>query len=1063
METETTFAGSEPDFRQLVEGITDVIWSAEVDGTLTYLSPQFKTLFGLEPQDWIGKLPFELVHPDDLEPFRKSIERQKGDQDPVSLEFRHLCNDGSYLWIEGKSLPIFDESGNIVCRQGTMRDISVRKRMEKKQARLIRILQSTSDFVGICQPGSGILWQNIPFRRLRPDLDIEGQNVQISELYPDWAQEIVKNEGLPAATKDGTWSGETALLDKLGNEIPTSQVIIAHKSDSGEIEYFSTILRDISQAKATEVKLREAQAQVRDMTENIPGVIYRWLLRPDGRQDCLYISSSIREVFGLEPQALIKDTNELLKRIHPDDLEGVERAMLRSAETLEPYHETYRMDLEEKGTRWVEAWCLPSRLENGDILFDGIVIDVTDLDRLGDLGRDINFRKIFDNAPDAVFLIAADGDDKGQIVTANKEAERMHGCEAGELKGKCISELDDPDAACEVPERMKRLATGEVLTFEINHLHRDGSVFPVEVTASRISIGGRPYILGFDRDVTERKKAEMERSELQNQLLRSQKLAAELDLTKTQSQLQKITENIPGLVYQFVLHADETQSVTYVSPRCREFLGVEPEEILKDADAFWRLLEPEDLDQAKEKVAHSARTLEPYNLEYRVAIPGQVVRWCNDIGRPQQQSNGDVVWDGVLLDVTDRREVELANAVLEKATKTKDMFLANMSHELRTPLSAILGMTEGLSRGIYGETSPQQLKSLAVVEESGLHLLNLINEILDLSKIETGQISLNLSAINVDQLCKSCLELVSSQATAKQIKLSFNAQWELPALQADETRLRQILLNLLGNAIKFTPDRGEVSLAVENLAGKDSSNCKNALRFTVADNGIGISPDQVETLFQPFVQVDNSFTREYSGSGLGLSLVKRYVELHSGSISVESESGKGSRFTVDLPIFNLDSQLKNEPYENPPVEALGCNNSVDLDRSDSEHVPLILLAEDNDHVAAAFVAILEASGFRVSRVVNGQQAVESTLELTPDLILMDVQMPVVDGLEAIRQIRSHADFSDVPIIALTGFAMAEDADRCIEAGADTFISKPCKMSDLISSIRQLVSVRTKRP
>ena len=1062
MEAETEFTGSEPDFRQLVEGITDVIWSAEADGTLNYLSPQFKTLFGFEPQDWIGKLPVELVHRDDLEPIKKSFRQQNGYERRVSLEYRHLCHDGSYLWIEFNSLPFFDESGNIVGHQGSLRDISVRKQLEKEQARLTQILQSTSDFVGICKPESGILWQNKPFRKLRPDLDIEGGNCPISELYPDWAKEIVQNEGLPTATKEGIWSGETALLDESGNEIPTSQVIIAHKSDSGEIEHFSTVLRDISQAKATEAAIKEAQTQMRDMTENIPGVIYRWLVHPDGRDELLHVSSGIREVFELDPQALMKDANEVWKRIHPDDFEEVEREMQRCAQTLEPYHSAYRLVLEEKGTRWVEAWSLPSRLDNGGIVFDGIVIDVTDLGRIDSLERDINFRQIFDNAPDAVFLIAADGDDKGQIVAANKAAERMHGYQAGELKGKFIGELDALDAAREVAERLKRLEKGEVLTFEINHVHRNGSVFPVEVIASRISIDGRPYVLAFDRDVTERKKAEKERSDLQNQLLKTQKLAAELDLTKTQTQLQKLTENMPGLVYQFVLHADRTQSVTYISPKCREIFGVEAEEILQDVKAFWQMLEPEDVDQAKEKVAHSARTLEPLDLEFRVAVPGQDIRWYNGVGRPQRQPNGDVIWDGVLLDVTDRRKAELENAVLERATRTKDLFLANMSHELRTPLSAILGMTEGLSQGIYGETSPQQLKSLAIVEKSGLHLLNLINEILDLSKIETGEVSLNLSKVNVAQLCKSCLELVSPEASRKKIKLSFNAQWDLPPVQADETRLRQILLNLLDNSVKFTPDGGEVSLTVENLPGKGNSDRKDSLRFTIADNGIGIDLDQNDTLFQPFVQVDNSLSRKYAGSGLGLSLVKRFVELHSGSIGVESELGKGSRFTVDLPFSNLNSEVETASDENPSAESREFSNPDDSNRSDSEHMPLILLAEDNDDVAMAFTPILEISGYRVARAINGKQAVESTLEMSPELILMDIQMPVLDGLEAIRQIRSHSQFNSLPIIALSGFAMAEDSDRCIEAGADAFISKPCKMPELISTIRQFISSRTKR-
>ena len=1062
MEAETKFTRSEPDFRQLVEGITDVIWSAEVDGTITYFSPQFETLFGLEPQDWIGKSAVKLVHPDDLEPLRESFDRQNGHKGRASLEFRHLCHDGSYLWVEVNSLPIFGESGSIVCLQGTTRDISVRKRLEKEQTRLTQILQSTPDFVGICQPESGILWQNKPFRKLRPDLDIEGRNCAISELYPEWARDVVQNEGFPTATKNGIWSGETALLDELGNEIPTSQVIIAHKSDSGEIEYYSTILRDISEAKATETAIREAQAQVRDMIENIPGVIYRWLVHPDGSHELLYVSSGIREVFELDQQAFLKDANEFWKRLHPDDFEEVEREFQRCAETLEPFHSAYRLVLEEKGTRWVESWSLPSRLDNGGIVFDGIAIDVTDLGRLDSLERDINFGQIFDNAPDAVFLIAADGDDKGQIVAANKAAERMHGYQAGELKGKFIGELDDSDSAREVSERLKRLEKGEVLTFDVNHVHKNASVFPVEVIASRISIDGRPYILAFDRDVTERKKAEKERSDLQNQLLISQKLAAELDLTKTQSQLQNIMDNIPGVVYQFVVHADGTESITYTSPKSREFFGIEAEEFLKDAEVFWQLLDSEDLVYAKEKVAHSAKTLERLDFEYRVIVPGRGTRWFNDIAQPQQQPNGDIIWDGVLLDVTDRRKVELENAVLEKATRTKDLFLANMSHELRTPLSAILGMTEGLSHGIYGETSPQQLKSLAIVEESGLHLLNLINEILDLSKIETGEVSLSLSKVNVDQLCRSCLEIVSLQATRKQIKLSFNAEWDLPAMQADETRLRQILLNLLGNAVKFTPEGGEVSLTVENLLGKENSDRKDLLRFAVTDNGIGIAPDQIATLFQPFVQVDNSFSRKFAGSGLGLSLVKRYVELHSGAVSVESEPGKGSRFKVDLPLSNPDSQCENAPNENPSTESPESSSPDDSDRSDSEHKPLILLAEDNDHVAMAFIPILEMSGFRVARAVNGKQAVDSTLELSPELILMDIQMPVLDGLEAIRRIRTHSQFNDLPIIALTGFAMAEDSDRCIESGADAFISKPCKMPKLISTICGLISSKKKQ-
>ena len=476
MDTESAVADYEPDFKGLVEGIADVIWSADVDGdlhVLTYLSPQFKTMFGFEPHEWLGRSPYELVHPDDVKTVAELVERQSSSK-RLSFELRHLCQDGSYLWVSLIAVSVLDDHGNLIRRQGTIRDISERKRLEKEQARLTKY-------------------------------------------------------------------------------------------------------------KTAELAWKDAHSQVRDMTENVPGVIARLVLHPDGGQELAFVSSRVRDLYELDRQALMADVNEFWRLVHPDDLEATMRDMYRSAEALEPLHSAFRLVLEGRGTRWVEAWALPSQQDNGDIVFDGIVIDVTDLGRMDSLERDINFRQIFDNAPEGVFLIVAGGKAQGRIAAANRAAEQMHGYQAGELIGKTIMELDAPNAALEAPERISRLAKGEVLRFELEHVHRDGSVFPVEVTASRITIDGRAYILAFDRDITDNKKAEAERRELQNQVLKTQKLEAELDLAKTQSQLRKMTENIPGVVYQYVVHADGNHSVTYIGARCREMFGVEPEEVIDDA------------------------------------------------------------------------------------------------------------------------------------------------------------------------------------------------------------------------------------------------------------------------------------------------------------------------------------------------------------------------------------------------------------------------------------------------------------------------------------------------
>ena len=252
-----------------------------------------------------------------------------------------------------------------------------------------------------------------------------------------------------------------------------------------------------------------------------------------------------------------------------------------------------------------------------------------------------------------------------------------------------------------------------------------------------------------------------------------------------------------------------------------------------------------------------------------------------------------------------------------------------------------------------------------------------------------------------------------------------------------------------------------MSLEVERLSNKATSSSDETLRFVVSDNGIGIERIHIDTLFQPFVQVDNSLSRNFSGSGLGLSLVKQFVELHSGTVSVESEPGKGSQFIVELPYLKqgADADQKADQEANTPSP----QNNADVaghEKTGSEVMPLILLAEDNDHVAGAVAPFLKASDFRVVRAVNGAVAVELAQEHNPDLILMDIQMPVMDGLEATRQIRSTAELQDIPIIALSGFAMPEDSDRCLEAGANTFLSKPCKMPVMISKIRQLISSRT---
>ncbi|MDJ0702385.1 MAG: response regulator [Leptolyngbyaceae cyanobacterium MO_188.B28] len=394
-----------------------------------------------------------------------------------------------------------------------------------------------------------------------------------------------------------------------------------------------------------------------------------------------------------------------------------------------------------------------------------------------------------------------------------------------------------------------------------------------------------------------------------------------------------------------------------------------------------------------------------------------------------------------------------AKKAAEEANIAKSQFLANMSHELRTPLNAILGMTEGLQEEVFGSVNAQQLKALQTIERSGSHLLSLINDILDLSKIESGQIELDCAPTAVAPLCQSSLVLIKQQALKKQIQVETKMSRHLPELFVDGRRIYQVLINLLDNAVKFTPEGGsitlEVSLQAHPTTPESIDSSPNYLRFAVKDTGIGIAPDDIKKLFRPFVQVDSALNRQYNGTGLGLALVKRIVELHGGQVGITSEVGVGSCFTIDLPCTLPAQSLASEPEPQPkPIAAPR--------PLEPESRPLILLAEDNEVNIRTISSYLSAKGYRLLLSNNGQDAIKLAQSEAPDLILMDIQMPHMDGLEAMQRIRHDPNLIDVPIIALTALAMNGDRERCLAAGANDYLSKPVKLKQLANVIQQLL-------
>ncbi len=406
--------------------------------------------------------------------------------------------------------------------------------------------------------------------------------------------------------------------------------------------------------------------------------------------------------------------------------------------------------------------------------------------------------------------------------------------------------------------------------------------------------------------------------------------------------------------------------------------------------------------------------------------------------------------------LTERNEqLAIFNDELARATRLKDEFLANMSHELRTPLNAILGLTEGLADQVFGSVNDRQIKALATIERSGSHLLELINDILDVAKIESGQLQLDCTVTSVNNLCSSSLAFIKQQAMQKRICLETKISPDLPNLLVEERRIRQVLINLLSNAVKFTPEGGQITLEVGHNQYIDTdvggATAKKYIRISVIDNGIGIDPQHIGKLFQPFIQIDSALNRKYDGTGLGLALVKRIVELHGGQVNLTSEVGVGSCFSIDLPCTTTPlsaNKLTLLPLANEPTQPTGIGAAS------------ILIAEDNEANIMTISSYLGGKGYQLLVARNGHEAIELAQSSLPNLILMDIQMPGMDGIEAIQKIRQNPELGSIPIIAITALAMKGDRERCLTAGASDYISKPIKLKQLNETIQHFLPMST---
>ncbi len=492
----------------------------------------------------------------------------------------------------------------------------------------------------------------------------------------------------------------------------------------------------------------------------------------------------------------------------------------------------------------------------------------------------------------------------------------------------------------------------------------------------------------------------------------------------------------------------------------RVVFAAAPTQVVALGDDFFSFISPhnqagvrESLDRAFAGEGHTHRTLAQGHHFETVYSPvrgpdGQVIAVSTRVAdvTARETALADLATLNATLEqrVAERSaELERVNADLERAARAKDAFLASMSHELRTPLTGILGAAELLRAGAHGPLNDRQLRSLGFLEEAGRHLLSLLSDILDLARIGAERLSLSADSCSLDEVCESALDIVREEAKQKGIALAFHGPAAPVRFIGDARRVRQVLVNLLSNAVKFTPSGGSVELSA---SGDEEA---GEVRLEVRDTGLGIAPQDLPKLFQPFTQLDTRLAREHAGTGLGLALVRSLAELHGGRADVESEPGRGSRFRVSL------------PWRRPVLRGSGVHALArELREPDGPRgiEARILLVEDDDANRTIFGEFLRMRGFSVEEASNGHEALALASSSPHDLVVLDIQLPGMDGLEVLARLRATGK-PIPPVLALTALAMEGDRERILAAGVDAYLSKPAPLAVLGKEIDRLLATR----
>ena len=1003
--------------------------SGEVDQKSVIWSDETYRLVGLVREEGadVWEHFYRCLHPDDVVKVNTTFNAAVRSRQRYSLDHRLILPSGALRVLHEEASILLDEvTGNPVRIIGTMQDITERKKADDA----LRISEQNHRAFFDANPLPSWVFDlhTLEFLEVNPAA-VAHYGYSREEFLTMTIRDIRPPDGIPSLLAELPVPGAGPVRLRHRWHRKKDGTLIEVEISGSEISFGGrlarlTVANDVTESRRTELALRESEATFSGAFTHSP--IGTALASPEGRW--LRVNPAFCQLIGYSEAELLRRTIQDIT--HPEDLELNDENLRQGAanETLvlpfekryvhadghminvlisstlvrgqsgEPSHwVTQIQDITERKRaeqelRWKTAFL--EALVNSSS--DGIVVSDSEPKLLLQNQRSIDLWQI--PAPLAGMSVSVSAERFKWIAGMTEDPEYF--------REKLIHLQAQPD---ETSRDEIILKNGTVLDFYTAPvLGQDGTYY------------GRIWTY---RDITGRKQIEE-------------------SLRESEARYAQIAANIPGIVYRLVLRLNIGLSLLFVSRGCVDLYGLEPEEMQRRAVAGLYPVHPDDKEGHLQSMAASAATLEPWNWQGRILRhPTGEIRYVQEAAKPTRKPNGDIVWDGLILDITDRKQAEenlRAKEEAERTNKEKSKFLSRMSHELRTPLNAILGFGQVLAFSALDEQDAQALKHIL---KGGQHLLSLIDEVLDLSRAESGELRLEMSSVDAVEVTKECVDLVTRLADARKIRCTVKTTRNRAMLWCDGQRLRQMLLNLLSNAIKYNCEGGKILISFKRVPG-------NRLRLNVKDTGPGISPDGIARLFVPFERLQHE-SGEVEGTGLGLVVSRRIAEAMDGAIGMTSDVGRGSTFWIELPLASVPPAL--------PTDIADLSGATFPSPSIPEKAALLYI-EDNLSNLQVMKMLLgrQRPHWRFLSACDGRQGLEQARQTLPGVILLDLQLPGMSGEEVLEQLRIDAATRHIPVIVLSADATTHSQEHLLACGAEEYVSKPFQAQPLLATLDRVL-------